>query len=67
MQQFSTDPIIDQEIRTPAQGLKYVQDYLEFPTYRDKELVAEFLITCSQQENIAVKMIIIVTSTFEAN
>jgi len=28
---------------------------MEFPTERDKELVADFLITCRQQENVAVK------------
>jgi hypothetical protein len=56
-QEFSIDPIINQKIKSAVQGLqKSVQNYfMEFPTERDKELVAEFLIACSQQENVAVK------------
>lgn len=56
-QEFSIDPIIDQKIKTAVQGLqKSVQNYfLEFPTERDKELVADFILSCSQQENVAVK------------
>jgi hypothetical protein len=56
-QEFSIDPIINQKIKSAVQSLqKSVQNYfMEFPTERDKELVAEFLIACSQQENVAVK------------
>jgi hypothetical protein len=56
-QQFCIDPIINQKVKIAVEGLqKSVQNYfLEFPTERDKELVADFLITCSQQENIAIK------------
>jgi hypothetical protein len=56
-QQFSIDPIINQKVKTAAQGLqKSIQNYfLEFPTEKDKELVADFILTCSQQENVALK------------
>jgi Phage integrase, N-terminal SAM-like domain len=56
-QEFSVVPIINQKVKTAAQGLqKSVQNYfLEFPTEKDKELVANFILTCSQQENVAIK------------
>jgi site-specific recombinase XerD len=56
-QEFSADPIINDKIKTAAAGLqKCVQNYfLELPTEHDKELVADFIIACVQQENIAVK------------
>jgi hypothetical protein len=49
-QEFSIDPIINRKIKTAAQALqKSVQKYfLEFPTERDKELVADFILSCSQ-------------------
>ncbi len=39
-QEFSVDPIINQKVKTAAQGLqKSIQNYfLEFPTEKDKEL-----------------------------
>ncbi|MFL6490096.1 MAG: hypothetical protein ACJ70M_01185 [Nitrososphaera sp.] len=56
-QEFSIDPIINRKIKTAVNGLqKSIQNYfLEFPTERDKELVADFLISCSQKENVAIK------------
>lgn len=56
-QEFSIDPIINRKIKTAVHGLqKSIQNYfLEFPTERDKELVADFLISCSQKENVAIK------------
>jgi Phage integrase, N-terminal SAM-like domain len=56
-QEFSINPIINQKIKTAVHGLqKSIQNYfIEFPTEKDKELVADFLIACSQQENVAVK------------
>lgn len=56
-QEFSADPIINRKIKTAAAGLqKSIQNYFfEFPTDRDKEIVADFILTCSQQENIVIK------------
>jgi site-specific recombinase XerD len=56
-QEFSADPIINRKIKTAAAGLqKSIQNYfLEFPTERDKEVVADFMLACSQQENVAIK------------
>jgi integrase len=54
-QQFSADPIIDKKIRTAVAGIKHkhVQNlFLDFPTEHDKELVADYLLTCIKQENI---------------
>jgi hypothetical protein len=56
-QEFSADPIINRKIKTAAAGLqKSIQNYfLDFPTERDKEVVADFMLACSQQENVAIK------------
>jgi|SRR5919109_30764 hypothetical protein len=56
-QHFSIDPVINRKIKTAVQGLqKSIQNYfLEFPTENDKESVADFILSCSQQENVAVK------------
>src|SRR5918992_1066026 len=56
-QEFSIDPAINQKAKTAVNGLqKSIQNYfMEFTTERDKELVADFLISCSQQENVAIK------------
>ena len=56
-QEFSIDPFINQKVKTGVKSLqKSMQNYfMEFPTERDKELVADFLISCSQQENVVVK------------
>ena len=56
-QEFSADPIINRKIKTAVAGLqKSIQNYfLEFPTERDKEVVADFMLACSQQENVAIK------------
>jgi hypothetical protein len=55
-QEFSIDPIINRKIKAAGCSLqKSIQNYfLEFPTERDKELVADFLISCSQKENVAI-------------
>jgi site-specific recombinase XerD len=55
-QQFSADPILNDKIKTAVVGLqRFVQNYfLEFPTERDKELVADFIIMCIQKENVAI-------------
>ena len=56
-QEFSIVPIINQKIKSAVQGLqKSIQNYFyEFPTQKDKELIAHFLIACSQKENVAIK------------
>ena len=58
-QEFSIDPAINQKAKTAVNGLqKSIQNYfMEFTTERDKELVADFLISCSQQENVAIKSV----------
>jgi hypothetical protein len=55
-QQFSTDPVINNKIKKAVTGLlPCIQKiFLEFPTDKDKELVADFLLDCVRQENIAV-------------
>jgi integrase len=55
-QEFSADPIINNKIKLAATGLKKsIRDlFLEFPTDKDKELVADFILSCVRQENIAV-------------
>jgi hypothetical protein len=49
-QQFSVDPVTNLKVKTAVAGLQLsIQRYLlGFPTERDRELVADFLITCVQ-------------------
>lgn len=61
-QAFSIDPIINQKIKSAVQGLqKSIQNYfLEFPTERDKELVADFLIE-STFEGVMQKLFLVLS------
>lgn len=55
--EFSADSIINTKVKAAITGLKQkcIRDlFLEFPTDRDKELVADFIIACDRQENIAI-------------
>ena len=56
-QAFSADPVINNKIAAAAAGLQpSVQRYfLEFPTEKDKELVADFILSSVKQENVAIK------------
>jgi integrase len=54
-QQFSADPIVNDKIKLAVVGLwqPSIQNlFLEFPTDRDKELVADFIVDCVNKENI---------------
>jgi integrase len=56
-QQFSADAVINDKIKLAVAGLwqPSIQNlFLEFPTDRDKELAADFIIDCVKRENIAV-------------
>jgi integrase len=55
--QFSTDPIINGKVKQALAGLHQpgIQRYfLDFATDRDKELVADFILTCEFQENVTI-------------
>jgi integrase-like protein len=56
-QQFSPDPIINNKIKSVVTGLQpsIQQLFMEFPSDRDKELVADFILACIRQENAAVR------------
>ena len=56
-QEFSSDSEINDKIKLAVAGLqKNVANlFWSFPTDRDKKLVADFLITCIQHENSAIK------------
>jgi site-specific recombinase XerD len=56
-QQSSADSIINSKIKSAVAGLQpSIQKYfLEFPTQKDKEAVADFLNVCTRQENAAIK------------
>jgi hypothetical protein len=54
---FSSNPAINDKIKTALQGIRkpsVLKMFLEFATDRDKELVADFINVCVEQENIAV-------------
>jgi Phage integrase, N-terminal SAM-like domain len=56
-QQFSANSAINAKIKRALQGLHQpsIQKlFLEFPTDRDKELVADFILACVHQENTKV-------------
>jgi hypothetical protein len=51
-QEFSIDPVINRKIKSAVEGLQpSIQKYfLEFPTEKDKELVADFILFCVQSK-----------------
>jgi Phage integrase, N-terminal SAM-like domain len=55
-QEFSEDPAVNHKIKIATSGLQknIMNLFWQFPTDKDKELVADFIITCTKQENIAV-------------
>jgi hypothetical protein len=55
-QKFSADPTINNKIKAVVTGLprSIANLFLEFPTDYNKELVANFLDSCSKQENISL-------------
>jgi integrase len=55
-QEFSADPTTDNKIKAVVTGLpKSIANlFLEFPTDYNKEIVANFLESCSKQENISL-------------
>ena len=55
---FSDNPAIDRKVKAAVQGglQGNVQRlFCKFPTDEDRELVADFILTCMHQENIAIK------------
>jgi integrase/recombinase XerD len=55
---FSDNPAIDKKVKAAVQGglQGNVQRlFSKFPTDEDRELVADFILTCMHQENIAIK------------
>jgi integrase len=55
--QFSADPIINDKVKLAVKGLwqpSIQKLFLEFQSDQDKELVADFILACVQEENIAV-------------
>jgi hypothetical protein len=52
-QEFSIDPVINRKIKSAIEGLQpSIQKYfLEFPTEKDKELVADFTLFCVQSKS----------------
>jgi hypothetical protein len=54
--QFSADPIINNKIKSVVAGfVPSIQKlFLDFPTERDKELVADFIQAGIKQENISM-------------
>jgi integrase len=51
---FSADPAINKKVKAALEGIKRPCDqkvFLDFPSDRDKELVADFLISSIKQEN----------------
>src|SRR3712207_2615205 len=54
-QHFSLDFQVNQKIKAAAAGLQpFIQRYFfEFASDHDKELVADFILSCIRQENIA--------------
>lgn len=55
---FSDNPAIDRKVKAAVQGglQGNVQRlFSKFPTDEDRELVADFILTCMHQENIAIK------------
>jgi site-specific recombinase XerD len=55
-QEFSVDPSINHKIKIATAGLQknIMNLFWQFPTDKDKELVADFIIACIKQENIAI-------------
>jgi site-specific recombinase XerD len=56
-QQFSANPAINNKVKLTVTGLwqPSIQNlFLEFPTDKDKELAADFILDCVKKENIAV-------------
>ena len=56
-EEFSDNPSINKNVKAAVQGLHpSIQRLLfKFPTEEDKELVADFVLTCIHQENVAIK------------
>jgi len=54
--EFSSDLTVNNKIKLAVSGLqKSIQRlFLELPTDHDKELVADFIIVCTKQENISL-------------
>jgi site-specific recombinase XerD len=55
-QEFTADPIVNIKIKAVVSGLprSIANLFLEFPTDDNKELVANFLDSCTKQENISL-------------
>jgi hypothetical protein len=55
--EFSSNPYINRKLKDALNGLQATIKRMvsRFPTDQDKELVADFLLACMQQENIAIK------------
>jgi hypothetical protein len=55
-QEFSSNLDINQKIKSIVNGLQpnVKRLFLKFPSETDKELVADFLLVCQRQENIAL-------------
>jgi len=54
---FSADPAINDKVKLAVKGLwqpSIQKLFLEFPSDQDKELAADFILACEQQENITV-------------
>lgn len=55
-QEFTADPVINSKIKAVVSGLPRSMSnlFLEFPTDHNKDLVANFLHSCTKQENISI-------------
>ena len=55
-QEFTADPVINSKIKAVVSGLpRSISNlFLEFPTDHNKDLVANFLHSCTKQENISI-------------
>jgi hypothetical protein len=56
-QEFSSDAAINRKVKLAVSGLQasFQRMVSRFPSDKDKELVADFLLACMQQ-NIAIKL-----------
>jgi integrase/recombinase XerD len=55
---FSDNPAIDRKVKAAVQGglqANVQRLFSKFPTDEDRELVADFILACMHQENIAIK------------
>jgi hypothetical protein len=56
---FSDNPAIDRKVKAAVQGglqANVQRLFSKFPTDEDRELVADFILACMHQENIAIKI-----------